>query len=594
MVFASIIGVVLSGLVVMFIGIGIMASIVGAATEEKKVSVKENSILKLNFKNGLIDQSQGSFFDNFDFENFEEVKILTLKDVLDNIERAKTDDNIKGIYLSLQGVSMNMANMDEVRKAIVDFKTSGKWTMAYGESIGQGSYYLASACDEVFMFPEGDLMFKGLASEIAFMKGALEKLDIEMQVIRGSNNKYKSAVEPFLNDKMSDANRKQTTQLLGSIWNVWVANIADSRGLTIDEVNMIADSVSTYDPKKAVESGMIDGLKYGDEILTALMDKVEVEDEDDLEMITLNKYLKTSGKSKKKEGKSWKKKDKIAVVYAAGSITSGKSTKENMGSKTIAAAIKKARMDTSVKAIVLRVNSPGGSALASDVMWRETQLAKEAKPFVVSMGGLAASGGYYIACGADRIFAGANTITGSIGVFGMVPYVGEFFTNKMGVTFDGVKTNANSDVGMLTKKLTPYQYDKIQEGVDKIYGTFLSHVSEGRGLTTAEVDSIGQGRVWTGKDALEIGLVDEIGGLNAAIDHAAKLASLEEGKYRLKNYPERKKQPFEMILEGFADASIDQIVAWKFGQEYSYYKYLKQISDRETIQARMPYDLIIE
>lgn len=595
MVFANVIGLFITGVLAMVIGVGIIGAIVGSATNDEEVKIKENTILKLNFKNGVIDQSQGNFFDNFDFENMKEVKVLTLKKVLDNIEKAKTDDNIKGIYISLKGVNMNLANMDEIRKAIVDFRSSGKFTMAYGETIGQGSYYLASACEQVYLFPEGDLMFKGLASNVAFMKGALEKLDVEMQIIRGSNNKFKSAVEPFLYDKMSDANRKQTTKLLNSIWGVWVENIADSRGMTTKEVNKIADSVRTYDPKQAVESGMIDGLKYGDEILAELMAKVDVENEDDIEMIGLNKYIKASSK-KNDNGNtnSWEIKNKIAVIYAAGNIVSGKSNKENMGSQTIAEAIKKARKDSSIKAIVLRVNSPGGSALASDVMWRETQLAKQAKPLVASMGGVAASGGYYIACGADRIFAGENTITGSIGVFGMIPYMGEFFRNKLGVTFDGAKTNANADVGTLTTKLTPYQYGKIQEGVDKIYGTFLSHVSEGRGLTVSEVDSIGQGRVWTGKDALEIGLVDEIGGLNSAVAYAAKIANLEEGDYRLKDFPERNIEPFEQIFESFANASVDQIIAWKFGEEYSYYNYVKQIANRDVIQASMPYELIIE
>ncbi len=596
MVFASIVGFILTGVVVILISVGIIAAIAGDAKSDKKNKVEDNSVLKLDFSGGLIDQNQGDFFDNFDFESMGESKVLTLKKVLDNIEKAKTDDKIKGIYLALKGANMNLANMDEVREALVDFKSSGKFTVAYGESIGQGSYYLASACDEIYLYPEGDLMFKGLANSLSFFKGTLEKLDIEVQIIRGSNNKFKSAVEPFMYDKMSDANREQSTRLLASIWGEWTGKIAESRGLTLDQVNRIADSVSTYDPKQAVEVGMIDGLKYGDEILADLMAKTGVDDEDDFEMITLNKYIKVGNKKKKKSGDkdSWKVKEKVAVIYAAGSIVSGKSSKENMGSKTIAAAIKKARKDSTVKAIVLRVNSPGGSALASDVMWRETQLAKEAKPFVVSMGGLAASGGYYIACGADRIYAGPNTITGSIGVFGIVPYVGDFFTNKMGITFDGVSTNANSDVGMLSKRLTPYQYRKIQEGVDNIYGTFLSHVSDGRGLTTAEVDSIGQGRVWTGKDALEIGLVDELGGLNAAIAHAAKLADLEEGAYRLKNFPERKKEPFEEILEGLADASIDKVAAWSFGEEYSYLKYLKQITSTETIQARLPFEMVIE
>lgn len=592
MVFASILGVILSGFVLIIIMIGVGSAIVGMADKDDKLEVKENSILNLSFKNGVVDQASNDPFESFDFNTMKSKKQLGLRDVLQAIEKAKDDDKIKGIYLAMADSRMNLANLDEVRKALVDFKSSGKFTIAYGESVNQAQYYLASACDKVYLFQEGDLSFAGLSSEIMFYKGALEKMDVEVQVIRGSNNKFKSAVEPFIYDKMSEANREQATKYMTGIWGQWTQNIAESRGLTVERVNQIADSVSTYDPKEALESGMIDGLKYGDEVLAELMSLVEVEDEDDLNMISISKYARAPKKKDEDDTKSWKIKDKVAIIYAAGDIVSGSSSNGSMGSKTIAAAIKKARKDTTVKAIVLRVNSPGGSALASDVMWRETQLAKAEKPFVVSMGGLAASGGYYIACGAHRIFAGPNTITGSIGVFGMIPYAGEFFTNKLGITFDGVQTNANSDAGSMVKKLTPYQYNRIQKGVDKIYDTFISHVSEGRGLTKAEVDEIGQGRVWTGKDALELGLVDELGGLNDAVAHAVKLAELEEGKYRVKSYPEQK-DPFEAFMEELSGKAMTKMFEWQIGEEYKYLKPLQDLTKRETIQARMPYDLVI-
>lgn len=591
MVFASVFGLFLTGGIILLIGITSVMSVVSQAENKDKVEVKDNSILKLSFKNGLVDRANNNPLESFDFGTFETKKSLSLKKVLESIERAKTDDKIKGIYISLEGLWMNMANMDEVRNALVDFKSSGKFTMAYGKNISQSAYYLASACDSIYLFPEGDLMFKGLATELSFFKGTLEKLDVEMQIIRGSNNKFKSAVEPFINEKMSDANREQYTRFLNSIWGVYTKNIAEARGLTVDEVNKIADSVGTYEPIKAVESGMIDGLKYSDEIIASLMAKVDVEDEDDLNMIHIGKYA-NAPKKKEGEEKSWKIKERVAVIYAAGEIVSGKGGDGKMGGETIAAAIKKARQDTNVKAIVLRVNSPGGSALASEVMWRETVLAKKEKPLVVSMGALAASGGYYMSCNADRIFAGPNTLTGSIGVFGMIPYVGEFFTKNMGVTFDGVKTNANADVGILTKKLTPYQHRRIQQGVDKIYDTFITHVSEGRGLTKAEVDAIGQGRVWTGSDALEIGLVDELGGLNDAIAHAAKLANLEEGSYRLKNLPEQK-DPFEQMIKEISGQTMASISEWHMGEEYKYFRYIKNLTKREHIQARLPVDFTI-
>jgi protease-4 len=437
-------------------------------------------------------------------------------------------------------------------------------------------------------------MFKGLASQIAFLKGTLEKLDVEMQVIRGSNNKFKSAVEPFINEKMSDANREQYSRFLNGIWNTWVMKIAESRGLSIEKINEIADSVATYDPDAAAALNMVDGLMYKDELVALLMEKTDVEDEDDLEVISIGKYIRAPKKDVEDEDKtdSWKIKNKVAVIYAAGEIVDGNSRDEQMGGETIARAIKKARQDSTVKAIVLRVNSPGGSALASEVMWRETVLAKKEKPLVVSMGALAASGGYYMSCNADRIFAGPNTLTGSIGVFGLIPYVGDFFTNKMGVTFDGVETNANSSAGFLTKKLTPYQKMRIQQSVDKIYDTFITHVAEGRGLTKAEVDSIGQGRVWTGRDALQLGLVDELGGLNEAIAYAVKAAELEEGDYKLKNYPEEK-DPFEELMKEFTGQGANMIAKWQLGEEYKYFKYVQNLTKRSHIQARLPFDMEI-
>jgi protease-4 len=594
MVFATITGILMAGGVLVLIAAIAIGVAVSKADSKDDTKVEENSILKLSFKGGLIDRASNDPFENFDFGSFKSKKQLSLKDVLSAIDRAKTDDKIKGIYLPLDDVNMNAVNMEELRNALLDFKESGKFTLAYGKTIGQGAYYLGSACEEVYLFPEGDLLFKGLASELSFFKGTLEKLDVEMQIIRGSNNKFKSAVEPFIYEKMSDANRAQMTRLLNGMWGHWTKNIAESRGLTVEEVNRIADSVATYIPEEAVKTKMIDGLKYRDELVADLMAKVEVEDEDDLEVITIGKYANASKPKKDDDEKdSWKIKNKVAVVYAAGEIIDGNGGDGKMGGDKIAKAIRKARQDSTVKAIVLRINSPGGSALASEVMWRETVLAKQEKPLVVSMGRLAASGGYYMACHADKIYASPNTITGSIGVFGMIPYVGEFFTNKMGVTFDGVKTNANSDVGILTKKLTPYQMRGIQKGVDKIYDTFITHVSEGRGLTKAEVDSIGQGRVWTGIDALELGLVDELGGLNDAIAHAVKMAELKDGDFKLKNYPEQK-DPFEEFLKEMGMQGANAMAEWQLGEEYKYFKYVQNLTKRSTIQARMPFDIEVQ
>lgn len=588
--FASMLGFVLSGFVLIIITVGIIAAVAGKDKDEKNLDVKANSVLYVNFKGGVVDKGSDNPFESFDFNTFQSKKATSLKDVLDNLDKASKDDKIKGVYMELGGGGMDMATMDEIRNALLKFKESGKFIYSYNETYGQGGYYLSTVADRVYMYPEGDLDFKGLMTELSFFKGTLEKLDIEMQIIRGRNNKFKSAVEPFMYDKMSDANRKQVTSFLNSIWGVWLSNISEARNIDIETLNTIADSMQTIMPKDALAANLIDGLLYGDQMMDTLKAKLGIMDSEDIEFVSLNKYTKAPEKLDKDKPKPWELKDKVAVIYAAGEIRSGKSDAETMGSETIAKAIRKARKDSTVKAIVLRVNSPGGSALASDVMWRETQLAKEAKPFVVSMGGLAASGGYYISCGADRIFAGPNTITGSIGVFGMMPYVGEFFTNKLGVTFDGVTTNANSNAGIMTRRLTPYQYSKIQLSVEKIYDSFTMKVANGRNLTQAEVDSIGQGRVWTGKEALEIGLVDELGGLEDAIAYAADKAGVEN--YRLMNFPE-KKDPMEALIKELTGESTQWIMKMKFGEDYKYYKSFKNITENSGVMARMPFDIEI-
>ncbi|MCB0482333.1 MAG: signal peptide peptidase SppA [Flavobacteriales bacterium] len=586
--FASMLGFVLSGLVLLFLAIGIVAAVVSGEKDEKNLVVKDNSVLYISFPNGVVDQGSDNPFESFDFNTFQSKKSTNLKDVLDNLDKAAKDDKIKGIYLELAGAGMELANLDEVRNGLLKFKESGKFIISYNEMYGQGGYYLSSVADKVYLYPEGDLDFKGLMTELAFFKGTLEKLDVEMQIIRGRNNKFKSAVEPFMYDKMSDANRKQVTSFLNSIWGEWLTNISASRNIDIARLNQIADSMETVMPKDALNAGLLDGLLYSDQVMDTLRGRLGIDAKDEIEFVSLSKYDRAPEKFDSDKPKPWEMKDKIAVIYAAGEIRSGKSDGETMGSETIAKAIKDARKDSTIKAIVLRVNSPGGSALASDVMWRETQLAKEAKPLVVSMGGLAASGGYYIACGADRIFAGPNTITGSIGVFGMMPYMGEFFKNKFGVTFDGVGTNANSNAGVFSRKLTDYQYTKIQMSVEKIYDSFTMKVANGRGLTQAEVDSIGQGRVWTGKEALEIGLVDELGGLEDAIAYAASKAGI--ANYRLKTFPE-KQDPMEALIKGLSGESTELFVKWKFGEDYQYYKSFKTLTENSGILARMPFDL---
>ncbi|MCH9823376.1 signal peptide peptidase SppA [Salibacteraceae bacterium] len=589
-VFASMIGFGVTLFLGIMIIIGVVAAMSGGDKDEKNLEVKENSVLHLDFSGGLVDRGSDNPFETFDFNTMQSNKKLSLKEVLDNLKKAKADDKIEGAFLDLKGVSMNMANLDEVREGLEDFKTSGKWIVAYGQDISQGTYYLASVADQIYVYPEGGVEFNGLMSEIMFFKGMLEKLEVEVQIIRGKNNKFKSAVEPFMYDKMSDPNREQLNKLLSTIWENWTEKISESRGITVASLNEYADSLRAFDPSNAIAYKLVDGLLFGDQVLDTLRAKLDVKTNDDINFVSLSKYTRAPEKFEDGAPKPWELKDKIAIIYGAGEIRSGKSDQQTMGSKTIVKAIRAAREDSSIKAIVFRVNSPGGSALASDVMWRETQLAKAAKPFVISMGGLAASGGYYVSAGADRVFAGANTITGSIGVFGMIPNAKNMLNNKLGLTFDGVQTNANSDIGMLTQPLTPFQYGKIQQSVEKVYDTFLGHVSEGRNMTKEEVDAIGQGRVWTGEDALELGLVDELGGLNDAIAYAAEQAGL--ANYRLKSFPE-KKDAFQELIKEITGESSNLFLRWKLGDFYSYYQTVDRLTNSERIQARIPYDIQI-
>ncbi|HNW71951.1 MAG TPA: signal peptide peptidase SppA [Candidatus Paceibacterota bacterium] len=430
--------------------------------------------------------------------------------------------------------------------------------------------------------PEGALVFKGLSGEIMFYKGLLEKLDVKVQVIR--HGKFKSAVEPFILDKMSDANKEQTLKYLSSIWNYLLEGISKSRNMTIDELNAIADSFKIQTAKDAVTYKLIDKLLYKDELLAEIRTKLSIGEKDKISMMSINKYIDAPDNSKKDKPFT---KDKIAIVYAIGQIESGKGSDETIGSETISEAIRKVRLDSTIKAVVLRVNSPGGSALASDVIWREVVLTNKIKPVVASMGDIAASGGYYISCAARKIIASPNTITGSIGVFGLVPDFKGLFNNQLGITFDNVKTNKYADFGTVYRPLNESEKNIHQTNVENVYQTFITHVSEGRGLTTEQVDSIGQGRVWSGVDAKEIGLVDDFGGLNKAIETAAQLAKIDN--YKMVSYPEQK-DPFTKIIEELSgDSENSTLLKKELGETYEYYQFVKDVKNMKGVQARMPY-----
>jgi protease-4 len=493
-------------------------------------------------------------------------------------------------------VNARMGTMKEIRDKLIEFKAeSGKPIIAYGDVFTQGTYYLASAADQVYLVPEGDLDFRGLQTEMMFFKGLFDKLDIEVQFIRGSNNKFKSYGEAFTGTEMSPANEEQMSVLVHGLWDHYLGTIAETRKIDKARLNSIADSLLIRHAPDAVTYGLIDGVKYRDEVLALVKEKMGLDQDQEIAFAGLGKYTRTVVPEAKGEGKRsmLSKRPKLAVVYAEGDIMDGESSDGVIGGTTLSAAIREAREDTSVKAIVLRVNSPGGSGLASDVIWREVKLATAVKPVVVSMGDVAASGGYYISCAANRIYADPTTITGSIGVFGMIPNMQGFFNNKLGITFDGVTTNPYAGMMTVNRPLTAAEKGIIQQFIDRFYNTFTSRVAEGRHMTQAQVDSIAQGRVWTGVDAKRLGLVDELGGLEAAIADASKLAGLAEGEYRTVNYPEQEDVLMELLneLNGGAKSWLSTQVFGTDAELLHRFEQVRRVRQLTGVQARMPFEL---
>ncbi len=589
--FASMLGtfitIMLASFFSMVIFFAMLSGVISSASEDtqKVTKVEDNSVLHIKLSNAIQDRTSDNPFENFNFQTFEPANNLGLDQILESIEKAKNDDRIEGIYLDLTSINTGMATVEEIRDALNDFKKSKKWIISYSEVYTQKTYYLASVADKVYLNPAGIMELRGLANQLMFFKNMLEKLEIDVQIIR--HGKFKSAVEPFMLEKMSDSNREQMQKILNTMWGSMLNQVSGSRSIKISKINKLADELKIQDAKDAKKYNFVDGLMYKDELLAELRKKLKVGEDDEIQYVSLGKYMKAKSKKKKKKTSS---DNKIAVVYASGSIVSGTSDKDNMGSETISKAIREARLDDDVKAIVLRVNSPGGSALASDVMWREVVLAKKAKPVVVSMGDVAASGGYYIACAADKIVASEKTITGSIGVFGVIPNMQGFFNNKMGITFDGVKTNEHGDIMTVFRPLTAEEKDIIQLGVEKIYDDFITKVADGRGMTKEEIDAIGQGRVWVGADALEIGLVDEIGGLTKAIDIAKGLAKIED--FETEAYPKRK-DPFEELIKELSGDIETRMLKNNLGENYKYYQKMQSISNQSGVMARLPFDMDI-
>ena len=584
--FASFAGTLLTLLVLMFIGIGMVSAVV-SMSEKEQVKIKPNTVLTVDFSVPLLDRGSKNPFENFNFESMESSNPLGLKEVLDNIEKASKDPNISGIYMDLSEINGGMANMQEIRAKLEAFKSSGKWIMSYSEGYSQAAYYLASVSDEIYLNPEGMIMFKGLYTQLAFVKNLLEKLEVEAQIIRGPNNQFKSAVEPLMYDKMSEANRIQTEKMLGTAWDELLSAISSSRGISKETLNKVADELALTKADKALELKFVDGLAYKDEVLAKLREKTGVDTKAKIPQVSLSKYTNA------KVGEPSGSKNKIAVIYALGEIGGGKGSENSIGSDGLSKTIRKAREDDNVKAIVMRVNSPGGSALASEIIRREVELAKGSKPFIVSMGNVAASGGYWISTNADYIFADPTTITGSIGVFGVIPNMKKLFNNKLGITFDKAMTNSNSDYIDVMEPLSPFQQAKIQEEVVEIYDEFTSLVARTRNLSQTYVDSIGQGRVWMGRDALALGLVDELGGMEKAIAYAAEKAALGSD-YKLTEMPEQK-DPFQQLIEGLSgETRAKAMLKAQLGDYYEYVEYVQSLSQIKGVQARMPFYIQIQ
>ena len=580
---ACILALVIAGFILPFVVIGFIAGIVASSGESGVI--EKNSVLFLDF-NGTIEERV--------VENplatimTDEFKSYGLDEIIAAIKEAKANKDIKGIYLQAGVVeSISSASLEEIRGELESFKESGKFIVAYGDQYSQGLYYLATVADKVIVNPQGSIGWHGLASSPIFYKDLLEKVGVEMQVFKVGT--YKSAVEPFIATEMSDANREQVAELLDSTWDELLTAVAASRNIPKEKLNEYADKFMDYCPaQEYVACGMADTLLYKDGVLSYLKSLTGVDDDDDLNLVTLETM-----REKQKLDQTLKEvsdKDRIAVYYAFGEIDGSTSSLEGINSKKVIKELRELREDDDVKAVVLRVNSPGGSAYGSEQIWREVTLLKAAKPVVVSMGDYAASGGYYISCAADCIVANPTTLTGSIGIFGMFPMVEKLLKDKIGLDFDVVKTNRMADFGTLSRSFRPEEKAVLQNYINNGYALFLKRCADGRGVAVEDIAKIAEGRVWTGSKAKEIGLVDELGDLDKAVAIAAQKAGLAD--YSVKAYPEEK-SIVEKILDTNKEDYMEAMVRENLGGYYNSVKFIRNIGNCDNIQARLPFELNI-
>jgi len=582
-VLATVVGI----FAVSIIGMILLFMIVGAiiSSAEKQVVVENNSMLVIDMSRQIVDRAPNDPFEDMDLSFLSQVKTLGLDDIFTSLENAATDDRIKGVYLKLSMVSGGMASVEEIRNALIEFKKNcDKPIYAHADQymLDQTAYYLATVADKIVIHPEVSVNFLGLGGEMMFYKNALDKVGVEMQIVR--HGKFKAAVEPFMLDKMSDENREQQLTYMNSLWNHMLKGISEKRNISVEKLNLLADEVQTFNKgQKAVENGLVDEVKYKDQVLDDLREITGIEGTKGVPVISASKYADVPAKGKKFS------RNKIAVIYASGDIGMSFGGEFIDGDK-LSREIRKVRQDSSYKAIVLRVDSPGGTVFDSETIWREVKLAADEKTLIVSFGDVAASGGYYLSCPADKILASPNTITGSIGIFGIIPNFGELLNDKLGITTDVVKTNKNSDLLTLTRPMTEVERQLMQNSIEEGYDTFVGHVAEGRNMTTAQVDSIGQGRVWSGENAKEIGLIDDFGGLKDAILLAAEIEGLEE--YRTVDLPALP-DPFQELFKTSSDNIRARFLKNELGEKYRYYEYFKKMSDMKGVYARMPYDIFI-
>lgn len=578
MTLATVTGLILTGILFFVIMLASLSALV--ASGNKPVDIPGKSVLVLKTGTPIPDRTSSNPFASFDPMSLKLTQTAGLNDILANLKKAAEDEDISGVLIEHGLIPSGWATADEIQKALTEFKKSGKFVYSYSDYIlMQESYFISTAADEVWLSPTSMFYFQGLAAEVTFYNKALEKLGIDVQVIR--HGKFKGAVEPFMLDKMSNENRLQITQYIGSIWNHVVKVISETRGITEKRVMEVADSLSGYDLIRMTREGFIDGTIYRDQLEDSIRSAADIDEGKKINYVSMTKYSKVLVKEQHLAGKA-----KIAVVYAEGNIVRGEGDDINIGGTRYAEELRKIRRDTTIKAVVFRVNSRGGDAIASDIIWREVELISKVKPVVVSMGNYAASGGYYISAAADKIIASPVTVTGSIGVFGLIPNASMFLEKKLGINTEVVKTNDHADAPSLTRGLSPYERNALQANVERTYNTFTGVVAEGRGMSQSSVDSIGQGRVWSGSDASVIGLVDSFGGLNDAVIEAARMAGLEE--YRTVERPEAVDFYTALIKDMTGEMRL-RIIRNELGEASKYYFDLREMLASEGVQALMPY-----